>query len=856
MAQIYSVDNSRQQPETQPAKTPVERLLADARLRLVETGTRNRLVHTPRSSKRRRSLPIVGADADNLCEMLARSGRTMRFLPIDSTPALTQEMPASKISSIPRAAASSAFLQTNLEIDSLEKRLLAIYRDAKIAEEEQGINVLFLAIGFLRWFEDDKSEILREAPLVLVPVSLTRDPRCSTFDLQVRDEDIATNQAIQERLRTDFGITLPDLPEDEEWRPSDYFAAVRDAIAVKTRWSIDPNGVELGFYSFSKLLMIRDLDPAAWAEKAVLEHPLLRGLLVEGFNEEPAAIAADAKLDRLFEPSDLIQVVDADSSQTIVIETVRAGRNLVVQGPPGTGKSQTITNIIASAVHDGKSVLFVAEKMAALGVVHARLRRVGLGPICLELHSRGANKRLVLAELDETLNHFTPGCDPQDETTRISELRAALNAVDERMHAPVGKSGATPFQALSRLVFAREAGIASYPALLTEAAKWSAGEYASVAEATARLSEITAGAGPYFQHPCYGIKGTQLQPAELGRLARPLSQLAEAAVALADYTESIADYLGAQQEASLAYCATLVSILQNIQALPAEAAEVAEVVAGQKPSRILEAAISGIAWNDLKATYSGIFVDAAWNTPAAPLRLSLESGLSLFGRFWDTYRQGSKLLATLIKGPLPEGAQERIELVDKLIAVEKAREDLRAEDAAMGAMIPSHWRGEKTDFVNLHLAATVVLTLASQNPQPQIDRAIEIARQSLAKDYIAALRGLIETLIRAADAVLPVLDVDIAKAFQVGERDRIPLRSLAAKAHLWRDAQSQFDEWRRLAAADARLRTLSATALADALATGAMAAAPAKVVLDCTFAEAVWSKAVKATPALQEFYGP
>lgn len=212
LAQIYSVDNSRQQPETQPAKTPVERLLADARLRLVETGTRNRLVHTPRSSKRRRSLPIVGADADNLCEMLARSGRTMRFLPINSTPALTQEMPASKISSIPRAAASSAFLQTNLEINSLEKRLLAIYRDAKIAEEEQGINVLFLAIGFLRWFEDDKSEILREAPLVLVPVSLTRDPRCSTFDLQVRDEDIATNQAIQERLRTDFGITLPNFP--------------------------------------------------------------------------------------------------------------------------------------------------------------------------------------------------------------------------------------------------------------------------------------------------------------------------------------------------------------------------------------------------------------------------------------------------------------------------------------------------------------------------------------------------------------------------------------------------------------------------------------------------------------------
>ena len=81
-------------------------------------------------------------------------------------------------------------------------------------------------------------------------------------------------------------MTLPDIPEDEEWCPSDYFAAVHEAIATKCRWSIDPNGVELGFYSFSKQLMIRDLDPAAWADEAILEHPLLRGLLLEGFSEE------------------------------------------------------------------------------------------------------------------------------------------------------------------------------------------------------------------------------------------------------------------------------------------------------------------------------------------------------------------------------------------------------------------------------------------------------------------------------------------------------------------------------------------------------------------------------------------
>jgi primosomal protein N' len=102
-------------------------------------------------------------------------------------------------------------------------------------------------------------------------------------------------------------------------------------------------------------------------------------------------------------PIDLVHVVDADSSQTRAVETVRAGRNLVVQGPPGTGKSQTITNIIAAAVHEGQSVLFVAEKMAALNVVHERLRAAGLDDMCLELHSQAVGKRLVAERLDRTL---------------------------------------------------------------------------------------------------------------------------------------------------------------------------------------------------------------------------------------------------------------------------------------------------------------------------------------------------------------------------------------------------------------------------------------------------------------------
>jgi very-short-patch-repair endonuclease len=855
LAQIADLANYRQQ-SAPLAASPVERLLADARLRLVETGTRNRLVHTPRGAKRTRSVVIVNAFADALFEAIACSDRTMRLMPTDTASPLAPDASADNVVHLPDPVSAMSALQTNLADTALEKRLLTIYRDAKTAEEEQGINILYLAIGFLRWYEDDNSDVVREAPLVLVPVSLVRDPRRSTFTLRARDEDITTNQAIQERLSADFGVTLPDIPEDEEWCPSDYFAAVQEAVQAKLRWSTDPDAVELGFYSFSKQLMIRDLDPAAWANDAILEHPLLRALLLEGFSEQAAPLDDETVLDTRFAPADFIQVVDADSSQTIVIETVRAGGNLVVQGPPGTGKSQTVTNIIASAVHDGKSVLFVAEKMAALDVVHARLRRVGLGPICLELHSRSVNKRLVLAELETTLDQSVAEPDAQAEIARLMELRGTLNAVDQRMHAPVHETGVTPFHALSRLILAAESDVVSHSALLAEAGRWSATDYASITEGCRHLSELTTTAGTCVDHPYYGVQATHLQPGQLARLAMSLTALAQAAGALAERADDIVGRLGIRREATLESVAMLLCVLQTIGKLPPDAAEIGAAVAGQEPSRILEAARSGLAWSDLKNTHAETFTDVAWDTPAASLRPSLASGLSFFGRFGRGYRQTSKLLAALVKMPVPKKAQARIELVDRLIAVQKAREELAGPDAPMSAMIPTVWRGEKSDFAALHSAASIVQMLASSEPQLCLSGAIELAQQGLAHDHIAEITRAVEELVRTADAVLPVLEVDFAKAFQVDKRDRIPLRSLAAKACHWRDAHSRFDEWRRLAAADAGLRALSATTLADALATGAVPADAANAVLDCTRAEVVWSQAVAATPALLEFYGP
>ena len=52
----------------------------------------------------------------------------------------------------------------------------------------------------------------------------------------------------------------------------------------------------------------------------------------------------------------------------------------------------------------GKSILFVSEKMAALGVVKDRLDHMGLGLFCLEVHSAKASKAQVLHALKERMD--------------------------------------------------------------------------------------------------------------------------------------------------------------------------------------------------------------------------------------------------------------------------------------------------------------------------------------------------------------------------------------------------------------------------------------------------------------------
>ena len=462
-----------------PVAAPVDgRLVAsiDAwKRKLLDLSKRNRALNF-RATKVS-TVAVVDEQPAEIFRLLYLAEREMRFKGAEPPPADPNALPDTSASAldaadleideapaqpefIPYDAATlhdrhtDEFLQTTAVPEALDRSLRRLDEQARLAIEEQGVNTLFLALGMLRFTEADASEQAFSAPLVLLPVELSRKSARSGYRIRAADDEPVVNPALAEYLRLDFGIVLPELP-DSATIPDDYdlqtlLSAVTQAIAPRRGWSVSTD-VVLALFSFQKFVMYKDLEANA---PAVAAHRLVRQL-VGREGERVIGLPDDVRhieLDREFAPETTTQVVDADSSQLRSIAAVARGYDLVLEGPPGTGKSQTITNLIAQALGAGKSVLFVAEKMAALDVVHSRLVRAGLGEFCLELHSTKANKRGVMRSLAAAIDaSLVPVATSVHAATALPGIRTALNDYVRALHTPHGTLGMTPFEAYGAL---------------------------------------------------------------------------------------------------------------------------------------------------------------------------------------------------------------------------------------------------------------------------------------------------------------------------------------------------------------------------------------------------------------------
>ena len=429
-------------PEEVPA-TPADRLEI-WRKRLLDLSGRNRLLNLRTGGKQ--ALAIDCPEPARLEDMLAQ----MRG-PARSAPLRFRAWPALMTGADPRSAglhrarlqepADRAFAQEALarrelvagqDDASLTSVLTEIYRTARAARQEGGANTLFLTIGALLWRPKGK-DIPYRAPVILVPVVLERPSLRAGFSLRMHDDETRLNTTLLELLKQDFALRFPALeaerpPEDESGLD---VQGVLDTLRAKLRdlpgWEVTDD-VALTNLSFTKFLMWKDLGERA---DALRQSEVARRLMDGPTAAAPQAAPPSPDIDAAM--AELVCPLEADSSQLRAVATAAAGKSFVLIGPPGTGKSQTIANIIVNSLAQGRSVLFVAEKRAALEVVQRRLQQVGLGDFCLDLFSARTSKLAVLEQLNRA-QLAAEAFDPQD-WHGANEAAAGLRAEAERLRA-------------------------------------------------------------------------------------------------------------------------------------------------------------------------------------------------------------------------------------------------------------------------------------------------------------------------------------------------------------------------------------------------------------------------------------
>lgn len=440
-----------------PPATAADRIARWQR-KLLDLSLRNRLLNYKDSKQ---TLPLICPDISALEDELAGGNSFSTFSLKDENPLGQRDLLAGEANEINRDVARTAFargqLATPLSGRDMNSRLLELFRRANSDLQEGGTNTLFLAAGFLRWKKAEGDARDYRAPLVLIPVRLSRRSARSDFRIEHHEDDVRFNATLLELLKRDFALHIPelegDLPLDESGID---LPRIFDTMRRRVR---DVPGFELveelalSTFSFSKFLMWKDLVERT---DSLRQSPLVRHLVdnpTEAFLAPDApGLPAPRDIDTRVQPAELFTPLPADSSQLAAVLAAQEGHDFVLIGPPGTGKSQTIANMIAQCLAVGKTVLFVAEKSAALDVVHRRLTAHGLSDAVLELHSSKADRKSVLTQLgrswDRAARAGTAEWVRVTDDLRLSRNR--LNAYVEALHRK-GTQGFSVYDAIGRV---------------------------------------------------------------------------------------------------------------------------------------------------------------------------------------------------------------------------------------------------------------------------------------------------------------------------------------------------------------------------------------------------------------------
>lgn len=588
---------------------PIQEALSRLRLRLLDLTGRNRLLNFKHSVGK--SLRFVQSSPEAVFNRLVNGNNGARVLitPIAEPDRSAWQEKNGRLSK-PEAKeyAASIGIDTSFElaltdtrlpvgvnsgnqvralyyVEDMAKHCRKIEREARLAIEETGANMLYLVFGFLEYPDTKDSDKLFQAPLICVPVRIEKIEagKHAGFQLLYTGEEVADNLSLREKLNRDYGLILPVFEEDEV-SLEDYLALVEDAIAKMPRWRVR-RMLSLTLLSFTNMLLVRDLDPEKWPEKdgvsVLLKHPIVRRVF-EGSPIEhgSARYSTEYAVDE-HSLANLPLIYDADSSQHSALIDVHERKNLVIEGPPGTGKSQTITNLIASALFAGKKVLFVAEKLAALEVVKARLERAGLEHFILELHSNKTNKKKVLEEIAKRVL-FEPKV-PQGLSDKIKTIeikRKELKAYADLLNRVVGNEQELTVHDILwraeryRQLISDSCVDSSREIIVDSAPSISAARYTELIDLLRYVAKQYDEIGAFnVSHPFWGLFPEELQPGDDLHIERALAEYTPKFEAFIQVMSRAVDLLG-EEELGLSSEATEDLLNTLISIAPIDAGEI------------------------------------------------------------------------------------------------------------------------------------------------------------------------------------------------------------------------------------------------------------------------------------------
>lgn len=741
-------------------------------------------------------LEVIDEKSREVFRLLVAEQKQMAFIP---APASKED--ESDPQALPSLAEDEAVdrrhtdnrLQTKLSADALDKSLLKISAEAESYYQEQGVDLLYLALGFLTWYEAESSSIPRKAPLVLVPVSLQRGSARARYKVAYTEADLGPNLTLANKLKSEFEITLPAFGEELDL--AGYLKEVADGVVHQPRWQVQADEIALGFFSFGKFQMYQDLDPENWpAGHKPYDHEVLQKLLADGFGGSGAGLPATPHAEAAaaeVEPAELHFVLDADSSQTQAVLAVKQDSNLVIQGPPGTGKSQTITNIIAEALADEKTVLFVAEKMAALEVVKRRLDECHLGDAVLELHSHKSNKSAVLQELRRTLELGPPAvADHAAKKRRHAQLRAQLDAYCRAVNHPILTSGTSYINAQGHLLkLSEEAGERELPALdFAEFRYWDEEGFTNVCAHVRELVEHLAAMGTPAQSPFAQSTLEHVSPIEQNEIVACLTK----ALASLDNGRKLGDLLAEKMDLdspeSLAALRAVCRAGERVLNAPPLAGVPLLAADWKHRNEQIEALLqAGEEMTALQAKRREQLIEQAWQADL----LSVRQAWATTGQHWwrfifPSFRRARRTLQGLVKGELPAEAKACVALIDDILQCQ-ARRALYAEHEHLGeSLLGMQWKGPSSDWDALKVLSAWTVELhrevgAGAAPEGLLKFLASGGKLEGCEEPLAALECTAGELKERMDEVSQRLGI---KAWSVEER---PLDELKAELNRWRD---------------------------------------------------------------------